>query len=167
MRSVWRVAAITFMLCLVASGARAQAPIDDEFRADIKRFLDVTGARAIGLQMASIVSNSLLDSMRRNTPDMPDRVVQIVRDVLNTEFAKAFDGPMLDEMIPIYAKHFTHAEVLALVNFYSSDLGKKVVGEMPLLAQEGAQVGQRWAEKNMPTILQTLDQRLRAEKIVP
>jgi hypothetical protein len=167
MKSVWRAIVITLVVCLSARAARAQEPVDDRFRADIKKLLDATGTKALGLQMANLVANSVLENMRSTTPNMPERAVEIVRDVLNAEFAKAFDGPMIDEMVPLYAKHFTHAEVLALLDFYSSDLGRKVVGELPILAQEGAQVGQRWAQRNLPAVLQTLEQRLRAEQIIP
>jgi hypothetical protein len=88
--------------------------------------------------------------------------------VLNTEFANGFNGPEIrDRLIALYAKYFTREEVRGLIAFYESDLGRKAVSNLPSLMREGGEIGQRWAQDSLPTIMQTLQARLKAEGLIP
>ena len=67
-------------------------------------------------------------------------------------------GGYIEQMIPIFHKYLTHEEIKGLLTFYTSPLGKKATSVLPMMAQEGMQVGQRWAK----TLGPKLDQRLKA-----
>jgi uncharacterized protein len=154
---------------LACSGMASAQTIDPAFKADIERLLDATGASALGAQMASLTSSAMLDGMRKAQPNLPERLFTIVQEVLSEEFTKGFsasDG-MLPKYVAIYAKYFTHDEVRGLLAFYQTDLGKKTIKTLPTLAQEGAAIGQQWGEVNMPRILEVLQARLKAEKLIP
>jgi len=58
------------------------------------------------------------------------------------------DG-MLDDMVPVYQKHLTKADVDAMINFYSSPTGKKILHEMPAMTAEGMQAMQPRLRKIM------------------
>ena len=141
---------------------------DDAFRRDIGKLLDVTGASALGTQMATMMSNQVIDSMSRAQPNLPERVVVIVKETLNTEFARAFNAPdgLLTNIVDVYARHFTHDEVLALLKFYETPLGRKAVSVLPVVAQESSAAGQTWAAANMKRIGAVVQERLRAEGFV-
>ncbi len=47
-------------------------------------------------------------------------------------------------MVPIYASHFSQAELEQLVRFYESPLGKRLNEVQPLIVQESMETGQRW-----------------------
>jgi hypothetical protein len=119
--------------------------------------------------MATQISDAFLDSFKQTTQNVvPPRVIEIVREVLTEDFAKAFNGPEIkDQQIALYAKYFTHADVKGLIAFYETDLGRKSVANMPSLMREGGEIGQRWAQGAMPKMLQTLETRLRAEGLIP
>jgi uncharacterized protein len=51
----------------------------------------------------------------------------------------------MPRVVDIYVKHFTHDEVRALLDFYTTPVGRKVIRVMPMLAQESSAAGQRWA----------------------
>jgi uncharacterized protein len=155
------------MLIVFPNAALAQAP-DPQFRADIERLLDVTGAAKIGAQMASLVADSVMTGLRRSGPAVPDRAYAIVKEVLDAEFSNMYSAPdgVLPQMVDVYAKHFTHDDVLGLLEFYRSPVGQKAITLMPLLMQEGGAIGQRWMEPRMPKIMDTLQQRLRAEGLI-
>lgn len=161
------IATLALTGLLVSMPARAQA-IDAEFRADIEKLFQVTGASALGLQMATIVSNQFFDAMKQGQPDVPARALEIIKETLNGEFSRAFEpkGELMSTMVGIYATKFTHAEVKALVAFYSTDVGRKAVSVLPQLAQEGAAAGGQWAQQNLPRVLRALEQRLRNEKLL-
>jgi uncharacterized protein len=160
------IAALALAGVLVSMPARAQT-IDPEFRADIEKLFEVTGAGSLGSQMAELVSNSFLDAMRQAQPDVSERAVAVVRETLTAEFAKGFEpkGELMTRMAGIYATNFSHAEVRALLAFYATDVGRKSISVMPTLAQQGAAAGRQWAEQNMPRVIQALELRLREENL--
>ena len=143
--------------------------IDESFRLDIRKLLEVTGSAQMGTQAASLISGQLLDGLKKAQPSIPDRVLELAKQVLDTEFAKSFEGPggLTEQMVSIYATHFTREDVRGLLAFYSSDLGRKTVASMPAIFQEGALVGQRWAEQQAPRIVKALQDRLQAEGFTP
>ena len=144
--------------------ADAQA-LDDAFRTDIYKLLEITRAAEMGTQAANVISAQFLDGMKQAQPDIPDRALTIVKQVFEAEFAKAFTGPdgITHQLVPLYAKHFTHDDIRGLLAFYGTDLGKKAIRVMPTVFNEAAAVGQEWAEKQMPRVLATVESRLRAE----
>jgi hypothetical protein len=151
----------------VAAPARAQQ-IDPALATDIEKLLEVTGVAANGARLATTLGNQLIDTMRRQQPQVPPRVGEIIKEVLSAEFAQAFRDPMVHgTLVRIYAEHFTRAEIAALLDFYSTELGRKIITVTPLLAEEGGAAGQQWAMANMPRILGIVQQRLRDEKLFP
>ncbi len=161
------IAALTLAGFVLSTPAQAQA-IDPQFRADIESLLQVTGAGSLGAQMAMLVSNQVIDSMKKAQPNVPERVATIVKETLNAEFSKAFEptGELMGKMVGIYASHFTPQEVKALLAFYATDVGRKAISVLPMLAQDGAAVGQQWAQQNMSRVLGVLQQRLRDEGLI-
>lgn len=152
-----------------AAAARKAPPVDAAVRADIEKLMAITGSANLAAQMASQVSDAFLESFRQSTQNVvPPRVIEIVRDVLTTDFARAFNGPEIkDQQIALYAKYFTHADIKGLIAFYETDLGRKSVANMPSLMREGGEIGQRWAQGALPAMLKTLEARLKAEGFLP
>lgn len=141
--------------------------VDPAIRADIERLMEVTGATALATQMASSVSDALFNSFKQTQSAVPPRMIEVVKEVLNAEFAKAFAGSDMRDRLALYARHFTHEDVRALLAFYQTDIGKKAISVMPTLTREGSEIGQEWAKANMPRVLQALQTRLKAEGFVP
>ena len=107
-------------------------------------------------------------TLAQSQPAVPDRALELAKQVLDAEFAKTFVGPdsLTQQIVAIYAKYCTHEDVLGRLAFYSTDLGRKVIRFLPVLLQEGAAAGQQWAEKQMPQIAAALESRLRAEGFI-
>lgn len=138
------------------------------FQSDVEKLLEVTGAASMGAQMAGLVSNQVIEAMRQQQPAIPAKASEIIKDVLNSEFARAFEpgGTLRQKMVEIQMKHFTHDEVKVLLEFYGTPVGRKAIAVMPLAAREGAEAGQQWASANMGRIAATLQERLRAEGFI-
>jgi hypothetical protein len=117
--------------------------------------------------MASLMSRQVLDGLKRSQPNIPDRMIELAKQVLDEEFAKAFTGPdsLTSRVAGVYAKHFTQEEVRGLLAFYGTDLGKKVISIMPIILQESVAVGQEWSAQHMPEIIATLQKRLQSENL--
>lgn len=154
--------AVAVLLVPQFAPAQTMAP---EFRADIEQLLSVTGSADIGVQMALLVTDSMLKQMRASNPNVPPRAVEVVQEVLKDEFTKAMQGPdgMMFQLVDVYARHLTHDDVKGLLAFYSTPLGRKSIAVMPVLTREGMEVGNAWGQRNMPRILEALRTRLQAE----
>jgi len=152
------------LLCAHAADAQV---LDESFRTDIEKLLEVTGASQLGAQMASIMGRQVIDGLKRSQPDIPDRMIELTKQVLDEEFAKAFTGPdsLTSRVVGVYAKHFTQGEIRGLLAFYGTDLGKKMIAVMPILVQESAVIGQEWSAQHLPEILATLQKRLQSESL--
>ena len=158
-----------FCVTLLAQPSVATSQtIDESFRSDIRKLLEVTGSAHLGIQAASFMSGQILDGLRKSQPSIPDRALELAKQVLDSEFAMAFEGPgnLTEQMVSIYATHFTPDDVQGLLMFYSSDLGKKTVASMPAIFRDSAAAGQQWAEREMPRIVGVLQTRLRTEGFI-
>jgi hypothetical protein len=67
---------------------------------------------------------------------------------------------MLDDMIPIYQRHFSKTDIDAMSTFYSSPTGQKMMQEMPALTSESMQASYARMQKQMDAMMR------RAEQIV-
>ena len=153
---------------LIARAAGAQQ-IDAAFRADIIKLLELTDSGKIGPQVASATATQVLNGLKAAMPQMPPRMVAMAQEVLDEEFAKAFAGSdtLITAMAEIYARNFTHADVRDMLVFYASDLGKKLVKVMPIVARESQEASGEWADRRMPSVLEALQKRFRAEGLIP
>lgn len=155
---------LVFMaLCISCTSARAEDLTRDK-RADIERLLAMTGSLALGKQMASAITVNLAQNLKQARPDIPDKVL----DLLPAEVIATFDENMdslKEEMIPLYHRHFSAAEIKGLINFYSTDLGQKAIRTMPVLLQEGMVVGQRWGQSLGPKIKQRIAANLKQQGV--
>jgi len=139
--------------------------VDPALRADIIKLMELTGSADLGRQMATIVAEAALQSFRNIHPELPTRAYLVAQDVLKAEYGRGFSDPdgFLATVIPMYAKHFTHDEVRALIAFYDSDLGRKNVALIPTLVDGYQELGKQWAVEMTPQVQQALRQRLEVE----
>ena len=59
-------------------------------------------------------------------------------------------------MAPVYDKNLSHDEVKALIKFYTSPEGKRVIAAMPKIQRESMVIGQQWGEKIAQRVAQKL-----------
>jgi hypothetical protein len=149
------------------SPAHAQ-DIDPAFRADIVKMMELTGTSRIGHQMATMISQQMLQMMKTQHPEVPARNFDVVREVAEKEFENAFEGPdgLQPRMIPLYAKYFTPEDVRGLIAFYQSPLGQKSLSVMPALMQDAMTLGQQWAAEATPRVQEAMKKRLEADGVV-
>jgi uncharacterized protein len=67
---------------------------------------------------------------------------------------------MLDAMVPVYQKHLTTGDVDALVVFYGSPTGQKMLREMPAMMGEAMQAMMPMLRKQMEAMQQHIQQEL-------
>jgi uncharacterized protein len=107
-----------------------------EKRKDIKRLMVITGSGDLGVQ----ASNQVMGSLKSSLPDIPEEFWK--------EFQKEINAnSMIDLIIPIYDKHFSHSDIKELITFYESPLGKRMTKALPAIMQESYTVGEKWGQE--------------------
>jgi hypothetical protein len=164
----WLLATALSFGFLAQNNAPAPQTIDPAFRSDIVRLLEVTGSANIGVQVANTMLEPLLNSVRQAQPDLPDRAIAIVKEVVQAELKNAVEAPdgLMAQIVNIYAAHFTPDDVRGLLAFYGSDLGRKVTATLPVLTRESMQAGQEWGMRIGPRIEQSVQERLKKEGFI-
>ncbi|MCB1651868.1 MAG: DUF2059 domain-containing protein, partial [Alphaproteobacteria bacterium] len=63
---------------------------------------------------------------------------------------------MKNEVIAVYTTTFTEQEIAKLVEFYSSDLGQKMIDKLPELFRQGMEIAQKRLMENQQEIEKTM-----------
>ena len=127
------------------AAAAATAKIDPGKEADIRRLLELTGARELATQTMNDMSQSLKPVLTNTLPPGDYRAKLV--DLFFVKFmAKADSRTLVDLAIPEYDKNFTHEEILGLIQFYQTPVGKKSISVLPQLMSDLQQKGRKWGE---------------------
>ncbi len=131
---------------------------------DIRALLELTDAANIGQQASEMMVEQMMNMVADLQPDMSAKVARVMREEINAVLADQL--PLfVDQMVPVYAKYFTHKEIAQMIKFYKTDAGKKSVSVMPSLMRESMVLGQKWGETLGPAFIGRLEKRLGAEGI--
>lgn len=129
-------------LFILSTGAFAQTRPTPEH---VRTFLEATGAANMGMQMM----NNMTEMLRKNVPQVPEEFW--------AEFAKeARPDTLINLVIPVYVKHYTDEEIVQLIEFYKTPLGKKIIEKMPAIAKESFVIGEEWGKKTAEVAVKKL-----------
>jgi hypothetical protein len=85
----------------------------------------------------------------KTVPNLPADAEARMNKSMDDMIASMPLDDMLDAMVPVYQKHLTKGDVDALVAFYSSPTGKKILTEMPTITSESMQAISPIVQKTM------------------
>ena len=120
-------------VCFTTSFVFAQ---NESATSHAKELLEMTGSGKLGVQ----VMNNMISSFKTKLPNVPTEFWDEIGKEVNPE-------GLIELVAPIYAKYYTDDELLKLLEFYKSPLGKKVIANMPLITQDSYQIGEEWGRK--------------------
>jgi hypothetical protein len=135
-----------------AGGGRRAEPDSAALRRDIAHLLSVM--KIIEQEKNSL--DLLIANFKSSAPQVPARVWDEMKKELRVEFT---DEVIVETYAPIFARHFTHPEIKALLVFYESPLGRKYTDEIQLVRTEAFLEGVKLGEK----IGERLRQKLKAK----
>lgn len=160
---------IVAVLLSIVPTAWAQAPATQPPPdPDVLRLMKLTGADKTGAMISSLLATRILQQLHQQHPDIPARAIDIAKTTLDDEFKEAFapDGPLVRDLAAIWSRHFTHDEILGLIDFYQTPLGRKVVDATPEVARDAAQTSAAWAQQKLPELQKKIQDRLLAEGLI-
>jgi uncharacterized protein len=144
----------------LAQGAPAADP--PATRDDILKLFDVMQVKQ---QMRSV-----MDAMMKQQTDLMHQTIRKRYPQASSAKIAEFDRIMqesmkdfpvdelLDDMIPIYARHLTKTDAEAMSTFYASPTGQKLLHEMPAMTSEAMQVAYARIDKQMDAMTRRLEE---------
>lgn len=112
----------------------------------VRKLLEVTGAAQLGKQ----VGDSMIDTFRK-MPNLPPGFLDRFQKNMHTD-------ELIELIVPIYLKHYDHPTLVAVIRFYQTDAGKKMIAELPAVTAESMEAGKKWGAKLAKKTLADLGQ---------
>jgi hypothetical protein len=118
------------------------APTDSRVAAALD-LLQAQNTKANMEAMFDAVVAAAFNSAQRSHPNTSGDVLKQLQIAIREEVESSVDE-LLTLQAHEYAQHFSEEELRQLAAFYRSDLGKKYVSELPVIAKEMAPIGAEW-----------------------
>jgi hypothetical protein len=101
----------------------------------IRELLELTNSSQLGKKIAG----QLIDQYRKGMPKVPESFWTEVAAETERDM-----GKLIDQLVPVYDRHFTLEEIRELINFYHTPVGQKLLKEQINVLQESFSIGETW-----------------------
>jgi len=131
------------LLALVATPAPLYAQAPDAPRlAAAKELMQVAGVAQQFDEVMPVLAQRLSESFVAVAPDKAD----LIREVFAQMAVKFVDrkGELIDQIAALYAEKLTLEDLTAIIGFYKSPAGAKLVAAQPEIARQSMALGHRW-----------------------
>jgi uncharacterized protein len=140
---VKRIALFLVLIAFCAPMFAQQPATDQPTREDLLKMFDVLRVRqqtesvmkTVLAQMKEQVHGDIQKRYPNLSPESAAKLEASINDAVNLYPV----SEMFDDLIPVYQKHLTKADVDAIVGFYSSPAGQHFLDKMPSMTQEAMQ----------------------------
>jgi hypothetical protein len=172
MKHLLRISLVLLLLAATAAFAQ-QAALGDApaTKEDIQHLFDVMQIHqqmrqvmdALMKQQSALIHETLKKRYPQSSADRIARADQLIAETMKDMPMDA----MLDDMIPIYQRHFSKTDIDAMSTFYASPTGQKMMREMPVLTSEAMQASYARMQKQMDAITQKAEQIVKEDQDKP
>ena len=131
-----KLIALIVVVVLSVSSVMAGDIKNDAYYKDFIKFLKVSGA----LENQKVMLKSMFDQYRK-MPNAKPEVFNNMEDMMNNEL-----DALNKTLFPVYKKYLSHEDLKAIIKFYESPAGKKMVKSQPLIIKESFQIGVKWGQ---------------------
>ncbi|HSI04056.1 MAG: DUF2059 domain-containing protein [Myxococcota bacterium] len=133
------------MVCLVLLAVMA-TPAPSPKEADIRRLMELTTTS----ELAGQITQQMLESFKAAFTKVPDATWTELKKELTPD-------DLLAKIGAVYDRHFSHDDIKALIAFYETPLGKKLLKELPAVTLESLEVGQTWGRAMGQRMMERLE----------
>ena len=135
--------AVILCFAFTLSSFAQQADDTPASKADIQTYFETVRSRDSMNKMIDSMLKSMHQLMHeqylKNKDKLPEDYEQRMSKQVDEMFKNMPFDEMMQAMIPVYQRHFTKGDVYALLEFYSSPTGQKMLNEMPAITDESMQ----------------------------
>ena len=129
-------------------------------REDVEKYLQLMHSREMFQQTVDAMSKPLHQMIHEEFQKDQDKLPADFEPRMNQMMDEMLRGLPYDQiqekMIPVYQKHLTEGDLNALVAFYSSPTGQKMLKEMPSLMADSMQVTMPLIRQHMEKVTQRM-----------
>lgn len=165
-----KIVATLVFLCLALSSSFAQQSTKAS-RQDVLKLLEVLQVRkqtevmlTAAMQQAKQMT---AEEFKRSNPNATAEEIEAATISLSSFYKEMPREELIEATIPIYQRHFTHNEIQAMINFYSTGAGQKFVREMPAVSVESMQAANAVLQKHLPELMEKAEQAAREAAAKP
>jgi len=119
---------------------------DPPSREQVVRFLDLMQVRARLVQVTDSMKKNMKAGaeagLRQRLPNPTPEQIEKVDGFADAVFQDFPTDELVAAMVPIYQRHLTKSDLDAIVAFYDSPSGKKLLKEQPAMMSESMEAGQ-------------------------
>jgi len=153
-----RLAAVAVALVAFGPAAHSQQS-SAAAMATAKELIASTGSAAVfNPLIAGVVEQAKLLFLQQN-PALANDLNEIANQ-MRTDLAPRFVD-LTDEMARLYATHFTDQELKAILVFYQSPVGKKLLAQQPTVVDDSMRFAQDWANKLSDQVIAKMREELK------
>lgn len=159
-----RVLGFVLLLGFALSPAFAQQTSSDDASAtkeDIEKLFTTMHIREQMRNMMDVVAKQSREmaqnALKKRTPDISQKELDRVNAIADQSMKNLDVNGMIDDMIPVYQRHLTKADVLAMAKFYETPTGQKMLREQPQMTAEAMQAVKPRMEKMMSTMMDEVE----------
>lgn len=137
-----------------AKEARASA-INPAKEGDIRRLLELTGAKKNALEFGQQLGEYLKSMLQKSLPT-GEHNQQIGDTLVSKLMARLSSDDMIVRLIPVYDKAFSEEELKGIVRFYESAIGQRLLEATPQVMEEANNVSEKWVQELIPQIMEQM-----------
>jgi len=144
--------------------AQAPASKDAPSREEVLKFIEAMHVRrqmeVVMKGMVEQMKSGFVHGAQQKSPSTPPEKFEKLADMFDEIFGVFSTEELVEQLVPIYQKHFTRAELAAITQFYSSPVGQGLLEKMPAVSQEAMQVGGAYGRSKFQEIQPKIDARI-------
>jgi hypothetical protein len=126
---------LVLVMAAAAAPVRAEEPVQRDKEAKVRELLELTGAADMGKQ----TMDAMLEHFAR-MPGLPAGFIDRFKKIARPE-------DLLELVVPIYMKHYDVETVDALLVFYRTPAGGKMLQVQSQIMSESMEAGRKWGEQ--------------------
>jgi hypothetical protein len=111
-------------------------------------------------QSMEIAEQMIRDRIPDATPEQKKQFMGMMEDVMRESLGTAAINEMLAATIPVYQHHLTKSDLDAMMAFYSSPVGQKILHEQPAMVQESMEASTGIQQRIARAMFQKISERV-------
>ena len=111
-------------------------------------------------QSMEIAEQMIREKMPDATAEEKKQFREMMDEVMRQALGPAAINEMLEATIPVYQRHLTKADLDAMIAFYGSPVGQKILHEQPAMVQESMEASAGIQQRIARSMFQKIDERV-------
>jgi uncharacterized protein len=159
---------IVTLLLISTAVAFAQTSDTPATREDILKLFDTMKIHdQVLLVMDSVMKQQramIHEALKKRDPNVSEDQIKHLDQFMADVMKDTPIADLLNDMIPVYQKHLTRADVSAMDTFYASSTGQKLLREMPEMTAESMQAANPHMQKIMEKVMNRMEEEVDQER---